>query len=192
MPPTAFNETPENCQTPYDTKQRPAPRAAQYAEGEGCGRSRDEQEDRAVIDDSKHTFRVVPRQRVIQGRGHVQDDDRSREHARTDNIADVTTSSGGQHEEWSRHQSREGANPVAHAIRDFFSEGRLPSGVGTPSPIASDLTRPCPTRARRGVQHGRTQAEYVFGTSIRLSIAQALMACSLSPRSAPPGSRSRN
>jgi hypothetical protein len=77
------------------------------------------------IDDPKHAFRLVPRQGVIERRGQVQRDHGSREHARADNRDDATTASGGQDEEWSRHERRQGTDPVAHAIGDFLSEGRL-------------------------------------------------------------------
>ena len=144
-----------------------------------------------MIDDSKHTFRVVPRQRVTRVRGHLQDDDRSREHDCTDNIADVTaferlTERGME----LPTKAAEAADRASPAIRDFFSERRLPRlEVGTPSPIASDLrgrTLNAALQPRRS-QADATQAEYVFGLHL-LEHRPGLDGLFFRrPRSAPPG-----
>ena len=75
-----------------------------------------------MIDHLKHTFATVSWQGVIKGGGQIQHDRGSSEHARADYRDCTTTPGRGQDEEWRCHESREAADPVAHAIRDLLSK----------------------------------------------------------------------
>ena len=76
---------------PDDTEQRPALRAAQYAQRERRIGAGDQQKDRGMVEHLKHPLGATRWQRMKQRRGEIEQHHRRGKHTDRNDAGDVTT-----------------------------------------------------------------------------------------------------
>src|SRR5450759_4566502 len=111
------------CQgkTPDEPQQRPAPRTAKHTKREWRVRTRNEEKDRGVFDDLKHTLGFACRWRVIDGGGKVKQHHGSGKNTRADNGSRISVPYCIHDEKRGSHERRDQPYTMADTVRDFFT-----------------------------------------------------------------------
>lgn len=123
-----FQYYPNYGKPPDDPKERPSPWATKHTQREwGVGAS-DEEIDRGVFDNLKHTFGLASWQGVIERRRKIKQHHRCREEARTDDECRICVLHCMHNKKWSCHQCHDQSDTVADTVRDLFPYGLLTLG----------------------------------------------------------------